>query len=240
MTIWFSSDHHCYHSSIIKHCNRPFSSSQEMTEILIQNHNRLVKPTDTVYWLGDFAWNLYEDKLERLVNRFNGKKHFILGNHDKVSFFRSLANKGVFESVNDTKAISINGQYIWLSHYPHRSWNKSFHGSFHLFAHCHGTAQPYGLSHDVGVDSWNFAPISYDMVVSTMNKLTRQHAESIESDTGERKRWNGLQFLNKTDKNSVGRDGGGCDSFVCGKPRGECEGDGHYECRECVEYRSEA
>lgn len=44
----------------------------------------------------------------------------------------------------------------------------------------------------------------------------------------------------KTIANGDGRDGGGCDSFVRGKPRGECEGDGHYECRECVEYRSKA
>jgi hypothetical protein len=29
------------------------------------------------------------------------------------------------------------------------------------------------------------------------------------------------------------RDGGGCDAFERGAPSGDCEGDGHYECREC-------
>jgi hypothetical protein len=34
-----------------------------------------------------------------------------------------------------------------------------------------------------------------------------------------------------------GRDGGGCEMFSRGKPDGECEGDGHYECKECVLYK---
>ena len=33
-----------------------------------------------------------------------------------------------------------------------------------------------------------------------------------------------------------GRDGGGCDLFSRGKPMGDCDGDGHYECKECVSY----
>lgn len=32
------------------------------------------------------------------------------------------------------------------------------------------------------------------------------------------------------------RDGGECEFFDRGKPDGECEGDGHYECKECVSY----
>jgi hypothetical protein len=34
-----------------------------------------------------------------------------------------------------------------------------------------------------------------------------------------------------------GRDGGGCDIFSRGTPGGDCAGDGHYECKECVSYR---
>lgn len=32
------------------------------------------------------------------------------------------------------------------------------------------------------------------------------------------------------------RDGGGCDHFRRGTPSGTCDGDGHYECRECSEW----
>lgn len=189
MTIWFSSDQHLWHKNIIKFCNRPFETVEEMVSTIIQNHNKLVKPTDTVYWLGDFAWNMREDKLEILANKFNGKKHFIVGNHDRPALFKGLESKGVFESVNQTLGLSLGQQYIWLSHYPHRSWNRSFHGSYHLFGHCHGTALPFGLSFDVGVDCWNFCPINLETINETMNKLTRQFAEG--SDGGERKFWKG-------------------------------------------------
>ncbi len=201
MATFFSSDHHCYHTNIMKHCNRPFSSSEEMTDTIIQRHNKVVQPIDTVYWLGDLAWNLHEEQLERLIKRFNGKKHFLLGNHDKAPLFRSLANRRVFESVHDTSGITIGQQYIWLSHYPHRSWNKSFHGAYHLYGHCHGTAAPYGKSFDVGVDAWGFAPVSYDMVVATMDKMPRQNTESNDEGEGRvRTRWSGINFLNGTDK----------------------------------------
>lgn len=190
MTVWFSSDHHLWHKNIIKFCNRPFESVQEMVDVIIQNHNRLVKPTDLVYFLGDFAWNTREDKLEILLNKFNGKKHFIIGNHDRPPLFRSLASRQVLQSVNDVLGVSFGEQYIWLSHYPHRSWNRSFHGSYHLFGHTHGTASPFGLSFDAGVDCWNFCPINLDTVHETMGKLTRQFVEG--NDGGERKFWKGI------------------------------------------------
>ena len=193
MNIWFSSDHHLYHNNILKYSNRSFDKDQEMADCFIENHNSLVKPKDTVYWLGDFAWNLREDSLEKLINKFNGKKHFILGNHDKPSFYNSLCKKRLFESVNQTLGISINDKYIWLSHYPHRSWNKSFHGSYHLHGHCHGSVFPFGLSFDVGVDCWDYKPISFDQVEQVMDKFTRQFAETPQNERGERQRWFGLQ-----------------------------------------------
>ena len=53
--IWFTADHHFGHKNIMKHCNRPFPSVDEMDEILTGNWNMLVKPGDTVYHIGDFA-----------------------------------------------------------------------------------------------------------------------------------------------------------------------------------------
>lgn len=58
---------------------RPFSSTEEMNETIIENHNKIVKPHDVVYVLGDCVIN---KKYLDLVKRMNGKKRLVRGNHD--------------------------------------------------------------------------------------------------------------------------------------------------------------
>ena len=177
MTIYFTSDQHFAHQSILQHCYRPFSSIQEQDETLIENHNKVVQPTDTIYMLGDVAWKLNIDQLKILFKKLNGIKRVILGNHDNVSYLRNLANQRVIESLHDTCGVTINGQYIWLSHYPHRAWDRSFHGSWQLAGHTHGNCEPYGKSCDVGIDCWNYTPVSFEELKSLMDKLHQVNAE---------------------------------------------------------------
>jgi len=173
MTIWFSADMHCYHENIIKFCNRPFVNSMEMTETIIANHNRLVKPTDMVYWLGDIAWNMSPDIFEQLVKRFNGKKHLILGNHDNKKMIYKC-KKELFTHISDVWELNYNRNLIFMSHYPHVSWPSSFHGSWMLHGHTHGKlVDRTDIKRlDVGVDVHKFCPISIEQVEQIMhNKI---------------------------------------------------------------------
>jgi calcineurin-like phosphoesterase family protein len=95
--------------------------------------------------------------------------HLILGCHDKESTLRLP-----WVWVKDVCFLKhINQEGIWLSHYSHRSWKKSFHGSWHLFGHSHGKRAPYCQSFDVGVDCWNFTPVELEEVRAKMETLDR-------------------------------------------------------------------
>lgn len=63
--VYFTSDLHLGHENVIKLCNRPFDSIEEMDEALIRNWNRKVTNGDTVYVLGDL--NLQKQKAARRV-----------------------------------------------------------------------------------------------------------------------------------------------------------------------------
>lgn len=79
---WFTSDWHLGHARINELSNRPFSSVDEMNEQLIERHNAVVKPSDTVWVMGDVCMGPIDESLA-LVRRFNGHKYLISGNHDR-------------------------------------------------------------------------------------------------------------------------------------------------------------
>ena len=181
MTIWFTADLHYGHAGIINHCKRPFSSVEEMNEILIKNYQELVEPGDDVYILGDFAMRKQDH--ERILKRLPGNKHLIIGNHDwnkstkMTESHKELLCSWGYAWVKDTYLLRLrdfNGpkdhQYIWLTHYAHRTWPKRNKGSWHLYGHSHGRLVPeIGFSTDVGVDCWDYRPVN----LSQIQKLFR-------------------------------------------------------------------
>jgi calcineurin-like phosphoesterase family protein len=133
-----------------------------MDEAMIENWNKLVKPNDFIYHLGDFGFG---DCLS-IFRRLRGRKYLIKGNHD-----RNPTLKFDWTWVKDTAMITVNNEYIWLSHYAHRSWNRSFHGSWHLFGHAHGKLGPYAGSMDIGVDGHDFKPWNFDELAPIIEHL---------------------------------------------------------------------
>lgn len=81
--IFFTSDLHFGHEHIIQFNHRPFRNVTEMNRQLISNYNAVVQPEDTVYLLGDLSFQISVEKANALIAQLNGKKHLILGNHDK-------------------------------------------------------------------------------------------------------------------------------------------------------------
>jgi calcineurin-like phosphoesterase family protein len=82
---FFSSDHHFGHANIITFTNydgtklRDFDSVEAMDEHMIAQHNKVVGPKDTCWFLGDVVINR---RYLSLISRLNGRKRLVLGNHD--------------------------------------------------------------------------------------------------------------------------------------------------------------
>lgn len=186
--IYFTADTHFYHYNIIKLCNRlPYFNLDEysreiatdmMNKRLIERWNERIKSGDEVYHLGDFAF-CGKDKAITILEQLNGVKYWIRGNHD-----HDLAKKvGVFfEWVKDYHVLRVHdksqqddgewGQYhqpIALMHFPILSWENMHHGTWHLHGHCHGNLEKSkGMRMDVGVDTNNLYPYSYEDIKKEM------------------------------------------------------------------------
>lgn len=159
MTTWITSDTHLNHKNVIKYCNRPFNSVEEMNEGLVENWNAVVGPKDFVWHLGDVMWADFD------LDRLNGIKHLIIGNHDYPSklqkYFKSM------QHYHELRGIIPGKWPLMLMHYPIESWKGKFHGSIHLHGHSHGTMNNTGyLRFDMGVDCWDMKPVSIESVLA--------------------------------------------------------------------------
>ena len=163
MNTFFTADLHIHHTNIIK--LRGFDTNEEYHNLLISNWNDKVSKNDLVYILGDVVWKSKDTNAYNILTQLNGRKRVVKGNHDRRHDLKYMKANGIIEHFSDSEGVTIDGKYVWLSHYPHRSWNRSYHGSIMLYGHVHNTLGDYGLSTDVGVDKWNYIPVSFEEIL---------------------------------------------------------------------------
>jgi calcineurin-like phosphoesterase family protein len=175
--IYFTADLHLGHSNIIKHCFRPFANATEMDEVLIVNWNKRVRPSDSVYILGDLIFRA--SKLpDSYLMRLSGKKHLILGNHDK-DWVKKVDLERYFESVASFAEISTGQQRVTLCHYPMMSWNHMAKGAYMIHGHIHNNrdADYFSLMRkmpnllNAGVDINEFCPVKLDGLIANNEKF---------------------------------------------------------------------
>ena len=131
MTIFYISDTHWDHAKIIEYSNRPFGSVEEMNEIMIQRWNEWVKPQDHVWHLGDVTMHRQIGQIKhRILDRLNGHKRLVLGNHDMDTAEHYL---GFFEKV---KGVHVHDN-ILFTHIPvHPESLGRFAANIHGHTHC--------------------------------------------------------------------------------------------------------
>jgi calcineurin-like phosphoesterase family protein len=169
--IWFTADTHFLHPKIVDICERP-TTIDNHDEWLLDHINCVVGKKDEIYFLGDVSLG-NKEKTEKILQRMNGRKYLIPGNHDN-SIDHSTYFAHVFNNIHDFNfnSESYPNLHLVLSHYPLASWNRKVFGSGMLFGHCHGRHKAEGLSFDVGVDSNNYFPLNLEQVMDKLTKIS--------------------------------------------------------------------
>ncbi len=170
--VWVWSDIHFGHANIIKYCDRPFKSAEEMTVKLIENHNNTVKPGDLVIWVGDVSF-VNDELTNEILELLHGERILIIGNHD-------LDRKG------RVKKMDFNEQHLVyfiddpispliFTHYPMENVPMPW---INVHGHIHNN--PYGRDEspqniNVSVEVIDYKPIHLD----TVKRMARTRLESM-------------------------------------------------------------
>ena len=137
MAIRYIADLHFDDDSIIAYDNRPFNSTEEMNEALIENWNRAVTdPEDLTWILGDFCSGDAE-RWKGLLSRLNGRKALIIGNHDDPEAVAGAHS--CFEDVAEYREILDRERHVVLCHYPIVAFRDHYFGWYHLYGHVHSS-----------------------------------------------------------------------------------------------------
>lgn len=185
--IFWTSDLHLGHKNILKYNRHEFESTDEMHEHLISEWNSIVGDRDLVFNLGDVCLGNLEVAAD-VLGRLNGFIYTIDANHDSdksFDLFNTISDKQIY-SKEALKEVSVDKKLIAMCHFPLVCWNKSEHGSLHVFGHAHGSIEGIGKSVDVGIDSASkilgaYRPFTHKEVVDHLeNKevFKRRHSDT--------------------------------------------------------------
>jgi calcineurin-like phosphoesterase family protein len=169
MAVFFTGDTHFGHAGARALYRRPFASVAAMDAAMLERWNTTVGAEDEVWHLGDFALGLPETAMAGLLGRLNGRKHLITGNND------SSAATGMagWASVQPYVEMELDGAGLVLCHYPFRTWRNMSRGWRNLHGHSHGRLAPLPRQTDVGVDVWDFRPVTLAEIIAPKRPRAR-------------------------------------------------------------------
>ncbi|MFC4248733.1 metallophosphoesterase family protein [Natribaculum luteum] len=153
--IYIVSDLHLGHDNIIEYCDRPFESTSEMNQTLVENWNDVVEPDDKVLFLGDLV--PFEDRphvVQGWLDKLDGSITFVVGNHDET----------VPIETHEYLEYEVNDYSLYLTHYP--SDIPDDWGGWGIYGHHHNNHEdefpffdPDARRINVSVELLGFEPI---------------------------------------------------------------------------------
>jgi len=179
--IWFISDTHFQHTNMLKFLGedglpfrgKHFGSQEECDETMIQNWNKVIRPEDTVWHLGDVWMGSTERYMEKIHPRLMGKKRVIVGNHDDI---RELCAKNPFTGEWMFQKVEVwrvfRGHDFIATHVP-MQMDHSYEGrnmTFNVHGHIHNNRAPTLRHYNACVEVNDWAPIHIEDLKAKLNK----------------------------------------------------------------------
>ncbi len=121
------SDTHFDHDNIIKYCNRPFNSTKQMNQKLMENWNNNINENDMIYFLGDMCYGRGRHSIDYWLGKLKGNISYIRGNHDTDSITRA-------KIIHDNYGIQYGDYKFLLMHDPYKPFGYDgwiIHGDKH-------------------------------------------------------------------------------------------------------------
>ena len=170
MRTWITSDLHFGHTNILKFCPQTRARFKNdvnyMNEAMVQEWNSMVQPDDLVYILGDVAF-LPAQKAREYMDRCNGRKILVQGNHDR-KLLKDPGFRMCFEEIHHYLDINYNGHKCVMFHYPIAEWDQMHRGALHFHGHLHGGTS--GLeafrARDMGMDATGMIVVEMERAIS--------------------------------------------------------------------------
>jgi len=159
--IYLISDTHFDHANIIRYCKRPFPNVRIMNRVLVKNWNNTVRPGDTVYFLGDWAFGRGSRQPKYWVRKLKGHIISIKGSHDGRGRGLRLYNRRILD---------YKGHKFLLIHNPDNKDIKWHDWVIHGHKHNHSAKYPFINGREktinVGAELTNYRPVSLDFILS--------------------------------------------------------------------------
>lgn len=174
MTTWFTADLHLSHENIIAFCGRPFPDARSMDAAIIAELQARVRADDDLWILGDFAASkanaTQRAAVRDMFNAIPGHRHLVVGNHDRA-WIRDLP----WDSIAPMADILVDGRRLCLCHYPMVTFPGARRGGLQLFGHVHQNWPGTRTSINVGVDMWDFRPVTLQEIEARVAHLPVNH-----------------------------------------------------------------
>ncbi len=154
---------------------RPFDTAEAHFERIMWEHNWRVGGTDLVYVVGDACYQKAPQFLEK-VNRLNGRKILLRGNHDRVFTDEQLAP--YFEKIipeGESLQLEVQGIPCSLNHYP----SLADPDRFNLVGHIHGAWKFQLNALNVGVDVHHFRPVNLDQIPFYLKAISEYYDDDV-------------------------------------------------------------
>ena len=189
--LFFTGCTHYGHFNIIRYCNRPFKTLEEMDTKLIQNANTRVKSDSIIYHLGDYCFRNSKggkegegsiNKADYYKSQLKGNYIFVKGNHDSNNSLKTknkriilhIANMYINLIHNPTETIISDEYYYYpltLCSHVHNAWHtkeiKNKKGEIALCINC-------------GVDVNSFQLVAWDEIYTIFIRWLNLHPRKKE------------------------------------------------------------